>query len=119
MAQVHYPGVGRRDNPREQQVLERLFPHGSYGAMLAFEIANADGRQPRGFLDALKVWGKATTLGDLESLALVPAMTSHRHIDAERLAQMGINEGLVRLSVGIEDADDLIADLDRALEACG
>ncbi len=59
--------------------------------------------------------GTATTLGDLESLALIPAMTSHRKLSEERRSCMGIVPGLVRLSVGIEDADDLIADLDHAL----
>ncbi len=114
--QVHYPGVGRRDNPREKSTLDRLFPHGHYGSMLAFEIADATGATTRRFLDALELWRPATTLGDLESLALIPAMTSHRQLSAERRSYMGITESLVRLSVGIENADDLIDDLDRALE---
>ncbi|MFQ5742832.1 MAG: trans-sulfuration enzyme family protein [Acidobacteriota bacterium] len=115
---VHYPGLGHRDTPREKQLLERLFPHGDYGAMLAFEISHATASTPRLFLDALQLWGRATTLGDLGSQALVPVMTSHRHLAPERRDYMGITDGLVRLSVGIEDAADLIEDLDQALAAC-
>ena len=114
--QVYYPGVGRRDNPREQATLDRLFPHGHYGSMLAFEIVSATGETTRRFLDSLELWRPVSTLGDLESLALIPAMTSHRHLSEERRGYMGITEGLVRLSVGIENVDDLIDDLDRALE---
>ena len=117
IAQVHYPGVGRRDTPREKATLQRLYPHGRHGAIVAFEITGADDEPPRRFLDALQLWGTATTLGDVASQALVPAMTSHRHLPPERKSYLGIVPGLVRLSVGIENADDLIADLDQALEA--
>jgi len=115
--QVHYPGLGVRDTPAERAVLERLFPHGRYGAMLAIEIADAGDAEARRFLDALQLWGTATTLGDLDSLALIPAMTSHRKIGAQRRAELDIVAGMVRLSVGIENVDDLIADLDAALSA--
>jgi cystathionine gamma-synthase/methionine-gamma-lyase len=117
VAQVHYPGVSRRDTPREKATLERLYPHGRHGAIVAFEITGADDKTARRFLDALQLWGTATTLGDVASQALVPAMTSHRHLPPERKSYLGIVPGLVRLSVGIENADDLIADLDQALEA--
>jgi len=115
--QVHYPGLGARHTPAERAVLERLFPHGRYGAMLAIEIADAGDAEARRFLDALQLWGTATTLGDLDSLALIPAMTSHRKIGAQRRAELDIVAGMVRLSVGIENVDDLIADLDAALSA--
>jgi cystathionine gamma-synthase/methionine-gamma-lyase len=116
---VHYPGNGHRDTPRERQVLDRLFPAGEYGAIVAFEIADGGEDEARIFLDALELWGRATTLGDLSSNALVPVMSSHRHLPPERRAYMGITDGLVRLSVGIEDVADLIADLDQALDAAG
>ena len=115
-ARVYYPGTGGATTAEERATLERLYPHGRRGAMLAFEIAGVDDAGPRRFLDRLRLWGRATTLGDLESLALIPAMTSHRKLGAGRRAAMGISEALVRLSVGIEDVDDLIADLDQALE---
>jgi cystathionine beta-lyase/cystathionine gamma-synthase len=114
---VHYPGLAPRDTVEEQATLERLYPHGRYGAMLAFEIAAGGDAVARRFVDALRLWGRATTLGDLDSLALIPAMTSHRKLGEARRAELGIVPGLVRLSVGIENVDDLIADLDAALAA--
>jgi cystathionine beta-lyase/cystathionine gamma-synthase len=113
---VHYPGTAPRDTPEEVELLRRLFPDGRYGAMLAFEIANGGDAAVRRFVDGLRLWGTATTLGDLDSLVLIPAMTSHRRLGAERRAALGIEPGLVRLSVGIENVDDLIGDLDEALE---
>jgi len=148
---VHYPGVGERDNEDERSVLEKLYPHGCYGAMLAFELAgtfrserpqesgkshepeqsreSAKSPEPeeserkaerrvRRFVDSLRLWGKATTLGDLESLVLIPTMTSHRRLSAERREAMGIVTGMARLSVGIENVDDLIEDLDQGLAVC-
>jgi cystathionine beta-lyase/cystathionine gamma-synthase len=114
---VHYPGVTPRDTAAEKALLERLFPHGRYGAMLAFEIAGGNDATVRSFVDALQLWGTATTLGDLDSLVLIPAMTSHRKLGVERRAEYGITPALVRLSVGIECPGDLIADLDAALAA--
>jgi cystathionine beta-lyase/cystathionine gamma-synthase len=58
----------------------------------------------------------ATTLGDVYSLTLYPAHTSHRQVSPEVRAAIGIGDGLVRLSVGIEDAQDIVADLEQALE---
>jgi len=118
ISKVHYPGHGPRDTPREKQILERLFPSGDYGAIVAFEVTNGGEDEARTVLDAFELWSRATTLGDLGSNALVPVMSSHRHLLPERRAYMGITDGLVRLSVGIENVADLIADLDVALQAC-
>jgi len=117
VSRVHYPGAPPRDTGQERATLQRLFPHGRYGAMLAFEIDGAGDVETRRFVDALRLWGTATTLGDLDSLVLIPSMTSHRRIGEERRAALGITAGTVRLSVGIEHVDDLIGDLDRALAA--
>lgn len=118
VARVHYPGVGHRDTDAEREILSRLFPHGRHGAMLAFDIAGAGADEAARLLDALELWVRATTLGDLESLTLIPALTSHRPLSPERRATLGITDATVRLSVGIEHPDDLITDLERALEAC-
>ncbi len=115
---VHYPGLGHRDTPRERQILERLFPSGDHGAIVAFEVTDGGEDEARTLMDAFELWGRVTTLGDLGSNALVPVMSSHRHLPPERRAYMGITDGLVRLTVGIEDVADLIADLDAALDAC-
>jgi cystathionine gamma-synthase/methionine-gamma-lyase len=85
--------------------------------MVSFELQNA--RQPDvfRFVESLQLVLPATTLGDVYSLALYPAMSSHRALTPGELAQVGISEGLVRLSIGIEDAVDIVADLRRALDA--
>jgi len=90
--------------------------------MLSFEIADADhsmvGANQKTafrFMEALGLVLPATTLGDVYSLALHPASSSHRALTPEQRAQVGIREALVRLSVGIEAASDVIADLDQAL----
>jgi cystathionine gamma-synthase/methionine-gamma-lyase len=86
--------------------------------MLSFEIADAGRDEVLHFLDALRLCVPATTLGDVYSLVLYPAMSSHRSLSPEERAEVGISDGLVRLSVGIEDAEDIMADLDQALERC-
>jgi cystathionine gamma-synthase/methionine-gamma-lyase len=67
------------------------------------------------FIDSLKLWLPATTLGDIYSLVLHPATSSHRSLSAAERAAIGISDGLVRLSAGIEDRKDLISDLEQAL----
>ncbi|HWK79560.1 MAG TPA: PLP-dependent transferase, partial [Thermomicrobiales bacterium] len=69
------------------------------------------------FLDNLSLIQSATTLGDVYTLSLYPAISSHRGYTPEERHAIGIGDGLVRLSVGIEGADDIIADLDVALTA--
>jgi cystathionine gamma-synthase/methionine-gamma-lyase len=68
-------------------------------------------------MERLKLCLPATTLGDIYTLVLHPATTSHRALTPEARAQIGIREGLIRLSAGIEEAEDIIADLDQALES--
>jgi len=81
--------------------------------MMSFELK---GREEAGrFLGALQIFLNAESLGGVESLASHSATTTHGSVSAETRAGMGINEGRIRLSVGIEDKEDLIADLDGAL----
>ena len=113
IAKVNYPGLP--DHP-QHDVATRLFRAGCYGGMVSFEIAGADRAQVFRFMEALKLVLPATTLGDVYSLTLYPAHSSHRALSPQERAAIGIGEGLVRLSVGIEDVEDIIADLDQALE---
>jgi cystathionine gamma-synthase/methionine-gamma-lyase len=85
--------------------------------MLSFDIRDAGEAEVNRFMDALEMIVPATTLGDVFSLVLYPAKTSHRALPPEAQAAIGIGPGLVRLSVGIEDAEDIMADLDQALAA--
>ena len=116
IARVNYPGLPSHP---QHDVATRLFRGGCYGGMVSFEKAGADRAQVFRFLEALKLVLPATTLGDVYSLALYPAHSSHRALSPEERAAIGIGEGLVRLSVGIEDVEDIIADLDQALEQVG
>lgn len=87
------------------------------GAMLSFDVIGADLTKAMRFMDALEIVVPATTLGDVYSLVLYPARTSHRALPPEAQAEIGIGPGLIRFSAGIEDVADIIADLDRALDA--
>ena len=95
--------------------IRRLFPDGLYGAMIGFEIRDAGRAEIFRFLDRLQLVVRATSLGDVHSMALYPAMSSHRDLAPKHRARVGIRDNLVRLSVGIEDAEDIVADLDQAL----
>lgn len=94
-----------------------IFNNELRGGMVAFEIGGAGRAEVFRFLEALQVFLPGTTLGDVYSLALYPPISSHRGMDQEDRLAMGISDGLVRLSVGIEDIQDLIADLDQALRS--
>ena len=109
---VHFPGSATHP---DADTIGRLFPPGLRGAMVSFEIRGAGREEVFGFMDALKMIVPATSLGDVHSMMLYPAMSSHREISPAHRERMGIGGNLVRLSVGIEDAGDIIADLEQAL----
>jgi len=116
IARVNFPGLPLHPQHR---LAARLFGAQGYGGMMSFELRGAGQAEVFRFMNALRLVFPATTLGDVFSLALYPAHSSHRRVPAEVRAALGITEGLVRLSVGIEAPEDLIADLVQALEASG
>ena len=83
--------------------------------MLAFELAGGREAGER-FMDALELCERATSLGGVDTVVSHPASTSHRQFSEEQLAAAGITPGLLRVSVGCEDADDIVADFGNALE---
>ena len=87
------------------------------GPIFAFEVEGRD--QAHGLLDALELVDISNNIGDSRSLMTHPASTTHASVSAEKRAEMGIGEGLLRLNVGLEDVDDVIDDLDRALTKVG
>ncbi|WP_028943262.1 methionine gamma-lyase [Pseudomonas vranovensis] len=87
------------------------------GGMIAFELKGGI-TAGRRFMNALQLFSRAVSLGDAESLAQHPASMTHSSYTPQERAQYGISEGLVRLSVGLEDIDDLLADIEQALTAC-
>jgi cystathionine gamma-synthase/methionine-gamma-lyase len=84
--------------------------------MMSFDLRDAGQADVFRFMEALELVLPATTLGDVYSLTLYPAHSSHRLVAPEARAGIGIGDGLVRLSVGIEDAADIVADLTQALD---
>ncbi len=115
IARVRYPGLPSHPH---HAVAARIFPDGRYGAMLNFDIADCDQAQAFRFLDALRLVLPATTLGDIYSLIVNPARTTHHWLGEDQLAAIGISAGTFRMSVGIEHAEDIMEDLDQALRAC-
>ena len=95
--------------------IRRLFPQNLYGAMVSFEVKGAGREEIFRFMDRLQMIVRATSLGDVHSMMLYPSMSSHRDISPKHRERMGIRDNLVRLSVGIEAAEDIVADLEQAL----
>jgi cystathionine gamma-synthase/methionine-gamma-lyase len=108
---VHYPGLPGHP---EHGTAGRQFG-GRFGAMIAFEI-EGDREAALRFIDSLQIITPGTSLGDVESLVLYPPLSSHRGLDDAALDAMGIGPSLIRLSIGLETANDLRRDLQRAAE---
>lgn len=108
---VHYPGLASHP----QHALAQRLLQGGFGGMVAFELVRNERSAAAAVLNQLQLFTQAVSLGDVDSLACHPASTTHSFVSAAVRAQNGISEGLIRLSVGIEHPDDLIADLELAL----
>ena len=108
---VYFPG-----NPKhpDAATVKRLFPKNLYGAMLSFELKSARRKEVFRFMDRLKMIVRATSLGDVHTMTLYPAMASHRELTPKHRARLGIHDNLIRFSIGIEAAEDIIEDLDQA-----
>lgn len=113
VAKVHY--LADPAHP-DASTIRRLLPEGLYGAIVTFELKDAGREEMFRFMDRLKLVVRATSLGDVHSLVLYPVIASHRDVAPKQRERMGIHDGLVRLCVGIEAVDDIIADLDQALD---
>jgi cystathionine beta-lyase/cystathionine gamma-synthase len=113
VACVNYPGL---ESHPQHALAQRLFNGQAAGGMLSFEIRAASRAQVFRFMEALQLCLPATTLGDIYTLVLHPATSSHRSLTPAERQQIGIGEGLVRLSAGIEDPADIQADLEQALQ---
>jgi O-acetylhomoserine (thiol)-lyase len=94
---------------------QKLLPRGA-GSVFSFDIAGSR-QQGKAFIEALKVFSHLANVGDAKSLVIHPASTTHFRMSDEALAQAGIGPGTIRLSIGLEDAADLIDDLKKALKA--
>jgi len=112
VAKVIFPGVMNGEARRRADA----YLKGGYGGLLGFELKG--GRDSgRRFIDALKMFYHVANIGDARSLAIHPATTTHSQLSVEEQGQTGVTDGYVRLSLGIEHVDDILADLTQALEA--
>ena len=115
VARVHYPGLA--SHPQHALAKTQLFATGGgYGGMISLDL-KTDLAGARRFLETVKIFALAESLGGVESLIEHPAIMTHATIPPETRAKLGIGDGLVRLSVGIEDIEDLRDDLAQALAA--
>jgi cystathionine beta-lyase/cystathionine gamma-synthase len=115
VAEVAYPGLASHP---DAAVAERTWRPGRRGAMVAFVVRGGNDRAAR-FLRALHLVREATSLGGVETLISAPHNSSQFSYTPRELDLAGIRPGMVRLSVGIEDAAELLADLDQALQRTG
>jgi O-acetylhomoserine (thiol)-lyase len=112
VTKVIFPGLMKGENKRRADA----YLKGGYGALLGFELKSGKDAG-RKFIDNLKMLYHVANIGDARSLAIHPATTTHSQLTPEEQLQTGVTEGYVRLSVGIEHPDDIIADIDQALAA--
>ncbi|MFN8501755.1 trans-sulfuration enzyme family protein [Kouleothrix sp.] len=120
VARVYYPGLPSHP---QHDLAARAFD-GLFGAMVSFDLRDPDAGQRAAdraamfrFVDSLRLILPATSLGDIYTLITLPLISSHRDLTPEQRAERGIGDGMARLSIGIEDANDIIADLRGALVA--
>jgi cystathionine gamma-synthase len=109
MVRVNYPGLA---TGRDKEIVDRQMRGG--GGMISF-VLDATAEETYAVVDRLRLFSIAPSLGGVESLVSQPLTTSHHGLTRDERAQRGISDGMVRLSIGLEDADDLIADLAQAL----
>jgi len=110
VSKLYYPGL--KSHPQYTLALKQ---QKGFGSMMSFDIGTRE--DAARFLGSIKIFLNAESLGGVESLASHSATTTHGSVSAEERAQMGITEGRIRLSIGIEDKEDLIVDLEQALAA--
>jgi O-acetylhomoserine (thiol)-lyase len=113
-AMVRSVGYPELESHPDHALAKRLLPRGC-GSVFSFDL-HGSRAQGEAFIEALKIFSHLANVGDCRSLVIHPASTTHFRMDDAALAQAGIGPGTIRLSIGLEDADDLIDDLGRALK---
>lgn len=110
IAKVHYPGLPSHP---DHEIAKTLLD--GFGGMMAIELKGAGPATIR-FVKELKLFTHAASLGGVDSLVIEPRFSSHEHMSVEERAKIGIPDGFLRMSIGIENAEDLIADIEQALQ---
>ena len=112
VAWVLYPGL---ETHPDHDLAKKLLPKGA-GSMIAFGIKGGRAKG-RAFIERVKLFSHLANVGDAKSLVIHPASTTHQQMSAAELDAAGVGEDLIRLSIGLEDPDDILEDLDQALKA--
>ena len=110
---VHHPSVS--EDPSQQALYKKYFPNGG-GSIFTFEI-KGDEQKAKDFIDNLELFSLLANVADVKSLVIHPATTTHSQCTPEELADQGIKPNTIRLSIGTENIDDIIQDLDEAFKA--
>ena len=110
---VHHPSV--TDDPEQQALYKKYFPNGG-GSIFTFEI-KGDSKKAQDFIDNLELFSLLANVADVKSLVIHPATTTHSQCTEEELLDQGIKPNTIRLSIGTENIDDIIQDLDEAFKA--
>ena len=110
---VHHPSVST--DPEQQRLYQKYFPNGG-GSIFTFEI-KGDARKAKDFIDQLELFSLLANVADVKSLAIHPASTTHSECNEAELLDQGIKPNTIRLSIGTENIDDIIQDLDEAFKA--
>lgn len=110
---VHHPSIST--DPRQQALYKKYFPNGG-GSIFTFEVKGGE-KEAKKFIDNLKIFSLLANVADVKSLVIHPASTTHAELDEKTLNEVGIYKNTIRLSIGTEHIDDIIADLDQALKA--
>jgi cystathionine beta-lyase/cystathionine gamma-synthase len=114
IGRVYFPGFAATEY---QDTIKRILRQPHLGALVSIELKDNSREAAFRFMDALKLCVRSTSLGDVFTSVLHPATASHRDLSPARRQQLGITDGLVRVSVGIENINDIIADIEQAFEA--
>lgn len=110
---VHHPSVST--DPEQQKLYKKYFPNGG-GSIFTFEI-KGDAQKAKDFIDNLELFSLLANVADVKSLVIHPASTTHAQLTEEELKEQGIYPNTIRLSIGTENIDDIIEDLDEAFKA--
>ena len=110
---IHHPSVAK--DPEQQRLYKKYFPNGG-GSIFTFEI-KGDADKAKEFIDNLELFSLLANVADVKSLVIHPASTTHAELNEEELADQGIKPNTIRLSIGTENIDDIIEDLDEAFKA--
>jgi cystathionine beta-lyase/cystathionine gamma-synthase len=117
VGRVYYPGLAGSEAPEAANLTRRMLREPHAGALVSIELSENTREAAFRFMNALKLCVRSTSLGDVFTGVLHPGTASHRELTATRRKELGISDGLVRISVGIENVKDIVADISQALEA--